>query len=269
VPNKKFKLDGLLRGSPAAAGSGQSVQTTEFPLGFEHSYPREDSDSVSINSSDISPYVLPQSVVPSARLIALRVISSATVKVKITTVAGTDQAFNVSGPEGLFILTANTVGDEVTAIKLVGVADIEYLIAGDTVAGVPPPPTAATPGIAYNDNDLFETTTTSEDPTGIQFAAPFSMIPGSFLNVEYRLALIGRVTGGTGTVRVRRGGTIDVADGTQELSGAVTETSYALKEFTATVAKPSGTQLVKVTMEHPTSGQTFRAKSIAVIINGV
>lgn len=266
--SKKLTLAGLLKGQPQAGGPGQSQQTTDFPLDLSKLYPREDSDTTSIASTDLSPFVLHSSVVPSARIFALRVISG-TVKVKLTSASGIDQALQVSGPEGFMMWASATAGDELTTIKLIGTADVEYLVAGDAVSGTPPPPTSATPGITYNDNDLFETTTTSEDPTGVEFGAPFSMIPSGFLNVEYRIAFIAKVTGGTGTIRVRRGGTIGAADGTLELTGTVTETSYTLKEFTATVAKPSGTQLVKVTMEHPTGGQTFRARSIAVIINGV
>lgn len=266
--SKKLTLAGLLKGQPQASGSGQSQQTTEFPLDLSKLYPREDSDTTSIASTDLSPFVLHSAVVPSARIFALRVVTG-TVKVKLTSAAGIDQSLQVSGPEGFMMWMSPTAGDEITTIKLIGTADVEYLVAGDAGVGVPPPPSSATPGITYNDNDLFETTTTSEDPTGIEFGAPFSMIPSGFLNVEYRLAFIGKVTSGTGTVRVRRGGTIGVADGTTELTGTVTETAYTLKEFTATVAKPSGTQLVKVTMEHPSSGEVFRARSVAVIINGV
>jgi hypothetical protein len=268
VASKRFSFVGRLTGD-APPGSSQVQQTTIFGLDFQHDYPREDSDTVTINSSDVAPYTLLTAAVPAIRLFALRVLTPGqTVKVKITTAVGTDQTLNVSN---LLLLDAPLLGDEIVAVKLVSNSisvDVEYFAAGDATFGTPPPPTSATPGISYNDNDQVETTDTSEG-VALEFSAPFGMIPASFVNVEYRVGVIASVTGGTGTLRLRRGGTIGAADGTTELTGTVTETSPTLKEFTATVAHPSGTQLVKATLEHPTGGQTLTVRSLAVVINGV
>lgn len=126
MAGKKFTFTSLLAAGPANAGSvGMSVRQN---VNFEASYQHEDSDLVSINSTDGSPFVLYTAVVANAKIIAIRVISAATVKVKLTGSAGTDQAVAISGPEGVLVL--NSPNDGYTSIKLVGIADLEYLVAG-------------------------------------------------------------------------------------------------------------------------------------------
>ena len=75
-----------------------------------------------------SPYVLEMDSVVKARFIALRVVNGASIQLQVTSPAGTLQTFVVSP---LLLLTAQNPGGEITAINLVGTADIEVLIAGD------------------------------------------------------------------------------------------------------------------------------------------
>lgn len=66
-----------------------------------------------------------------------------------------------------------------------------------------------------------------------------------------------KVSGGTGTLRVRLGGTRGLADGTVIATGTVTGTSYAGVEIDgAAFANPGGLTLVQVTFEC-TAGQTI------------
>jgi hypothetical protein len=126
VASKKFTFSSVLMAGPVNAGTvGMSVRQN---VGFESIYQHEDSDLIALNSTDLSPFILLSSVVANAKIIAIRVISAASVKVKLTGSAGADQAVTISGPEGSLVL--NSPNDGYTAIKLVGVADVEYLVAG-------------------------------------------------------------------------------------------------------------------------------------------
>lgn len=126
MASKKFTFSSVLMAGPVNAGTvGMSVRQN---VGFESIYQHEDSDLIALNSTDLSPFILLSSVVANAKIIAIRVISAASVKVKLTGSAGADQAVTISGPEGSLVL--NSPNDGYTAIKLVGVADVEYLVAG-------------------------------------------------------------------------------------------------------------------------------------------
>lgn len=135
MPNKKVTLAGILNSLPQE-GSGQG-QSTDFKFDASRSYPLEDSDTVQIASTDGSPFILQSAVVPAARFLAIRVLSGVSVKVKLTSAAGIDQTILVSS---LLIWDAPTPGDEITSIKLVGTATLEYFLAGDAVASVAPQP---------------------------------------------------------------------------------------------------------------------------------
>jgi hypothetical protein len=95
-------------------------------LGVDAVYAREDSDLVTVNATDGSPFVVPQAAVPDVRLFALRVLSDrGSVKIKMTGGAGTDQSFLVSQR-----VLVHSPQDGYSAIKIVGSADVEYLVAG-------------------------------------------------------------------------------------------------------------------------------------------
>ncbi len=80
-----------------------------------------------------------------------------------------------------------------------------------------------------------------------------------------RLAALARVSGGTGTIRARWGGSAGVPDGTPLLEvGPVTATAYALVSVAATVVRPTGTQLVKVTLQNDTAGQRTYLRALSL-----
>lgn len=84
-------------------------------------------------------------------------------------------------------------------------------------------------------------------------------------NLICLLTAAAAVSGNTGTIRVRMGGTLGAADGTIIATGTFTNTSFAAVSITASsFAKPSGLQLIQVTVENSTSGQTTSVKGIRI-----
>lgn len=81
-----------------------------------------------VGATDLLPYIVSLGSIVKVRFIGLRVINGSSIKLLRTSPAGTDQAIKVSSME---LWHSPNSGDEVTAIKLVGTADIELLIAGD------------------------------------------------------------------------------------------------------------------------------------------
>jgi hypothetical protein len=81
-----------------------------------------------VGATDLAPFVVAFDSVLKARFICLRVTNGSSIKVLITSPSGTDQAIKVSS---IWIWHSPNPGDEITAIKLVGTADIEIMIAGD------------------------------------------------------------------------------------------------------------------------------------------
>jgi len=119
---------GVLSGSPSASSSGLTLQeifNTSFMATFGSS---KGARPGIIAATDAVPYTIPLETITKVKCIALRTPNGSTIKMVITSAVGTNQAFNVSG---LFLWTGMNSGDEITAIKLVGTADIEYVIAGD------------------------------------------------------------------------------------------------------------------------------------------
>ena len=81
-----------------------------------------------VGATDISPFVVSMDSVVRARFLVLRVVNGASIKLLFTSSVGTDQKLDVSS---MFLWHSPNSGDEITAIKLVGTADIELMIAGD------------------------------------------------------------------------------------------------------------------------------------------
>ena len=81
-----------------------------------------------VGATDLVPYVVTLDTITKVRFLGIRVINGSSIKVKLTSPAGTDQVLQVSS---LLLWHSPNSGDEITAIKLVGTADIELLIAGD------------------------------------------------------------------------------------------------------------------------------------------
>jgi hypothetical protein len=82
---------------------------------------------VSVNSTSLSPFVVPFEGIVRGRFFAFRLESGATMEVHVVTGLGT-AIFPVS--DELVIHNPNP-GDEFTAISLIGAGDVRYLLAGD------------------------------------------------------------------------------------------------------------------------------------------
>lgn len=98
-----------------------------MPVSFCAVYQSAKGGNISVASTDPSPYTLPLEGILKVRVFGLRLLSGATMKVKITTALGV-ATFPCS--DELVIHSPNP-GDEITAIQLIGTGDILYAIAGD------------------------------------------------------------------------------------------------------------------------------------------
>jgi hypothetical protein len=114
-----------------------------------------------------------------------------------------------------------------------------------------------------------ETDGTTDEQLAREFLWDFDSISASCENVFVALTTIARVTGGTGTVRVRHSGTLGEADGTLLVaSDAITSTSDIAVFRTATVAKPTGVKLVKVTIQNSTNTEKTTIRGSAIAAHG-
>ena len=119
---------GAVSGQPIAVPGGPSLADT-LNTSFQGTYSASKSSRLSVvAATDIAPYTVTLDSVSKARFLGLRVINGASIKVLLTSPSGTDQTIKVSS---LLLWHSPNSGDEITAIKLVGTADIEILIAGD------------------------------------------------------------------------------------------------------------------------------------------
>lgn len=90
-------------------------------------------------------------------------------------------------------------------------------------------------------------------------------LSGSVENLIAEITAYAAVTGGTGTVRVRVGGTRGVADGTLIASTTVADTSpAAIAVESSSFVRPSGRQLVKVTLENDTLGERTSIEEVRI-----
>lgn len=122
------QVSGAIAAQPAA-GALFTASLQEFlSLSTTATYGAAKGGAISVNSTDIAPFVVPLEGIVKGRMIGIGIISGQTVKVLLTTALGTDQAIPVS--DKLF-LHMPSAGDEYTALKIVGVADIQYFLAGD------------------------------------------------------------------------------------------------------------------------------------------
>ena len=119
---------GAVTGSPTNSPCGPTLSDT-LRTDFQGTYGASKSSRLAINGATLLvPYTVAMDSVAKARFLGLRVVNGASIQVLLTTPAGTDQAINVSS---LLLWHSPNSGDEITAIKLVGTADIELMIAGD------------------------------------------------------------------------------------------------------------------------------------------
>lgn len=120
---------GTLSGSPAQGSIGSPSLQEIINTSFSGTYGSSKSARPSIvGATDGVPFVLPFETITKVRVLVIQV-RSGSIKVKCTSAAGALQALLVSS---FLLVHAPNPGDEITAIQLVGTADIEYFIAGDT-----------------------------------------------------------------------------------------------------------------------------------------
>ena len=102
-----------------------------FDTSFTASYAAHKSSEIDVvGATDLAPLVIPLENVVKVRVLIISV-SGNSVVLKLTSAAGADQAIRLSSG-GKQIFYQPTIGDEFTAIKLVGTgATVNYMIAGD------------------------------------------------------------------------------------------------------------------------------------------
>lgn len=142
---------------------------------------------------------------------------------------------------------------------------------GDPVT-VPPSATPLALGPSWlqvQADGLQETDGTTTEQLAHQEVVNLDLISSSLANIFADLSGYAAVTGGTGTIRVRHGGTADQPDGTLILtSDPVTGTTDAVVGKQATVTKPVGRVPVKITLQNNTAGQKTRIHSAMLIARG-
>jgi len=122
-------LPALVRSTGVVTVEPCSGITSQLPLDFCESYAMSKTARPDIVlATDLAPYVVPFETITKARVLVLRVWGGS-ITAKLTSAAGIKQAFNVSK---LLVWHSPNAGDELTALELVGTAEVEYLLAGDT-----------------------------------------------------------------------------------------------------------------------------------------
>lgn len=97
-------------------------------LAFRQTYAGVTGGGLTIDSTDIAPFVPALGAIAAVRALAIRAVDGQSLVVKLTSAVGVDQAVPVSD---LLLVRAQNTGDQLTAIKVVGTGRIELLIAGD------------------------------------------------------------------------------------------------------------------------------------------
>lgn len=121
---------GYLNGSPAQGSVGSPSLIELLNTSFSGTYGSSKSARPNvINATDLVPYAIPFETITKVRVFALKV-RSGSITVKMTSSAGVNQALNISD---ILLMHLPNAGSELTAINLVGTADLEYSIAGDSV----------------------------------------------------------------------------------------------------------------------------------------
>jgi hypothetical protein len=118
-----------LTGSPgnpsSALPSLQEIANTSFSRTYSQ---RQAGAPQVINATDLAPFILSLGTVTKIRMLFVRVVGSGVIRLKLTSAAGADQALPLSD---LIVWHAPAEGDQITAVKVVGTADLEYTVYGD------------------------------------------------------------------------------------------------------------------------------------------
>ena len=97
-------------------------------ISTQGTYGSSKSGRPTINSPNpLVPFILALETIVKVRFLAIRV-RGGSLAVLLTSPGGVDQVVRVSD---LIVINTPNPGDEITAIKAVGIADVEYVIAGD------------------------------------------------------------------------------------------------------------------------------------------
>ena len=120
---------GAVTRQPVSSFPGGPSLSDMLNTSFQGTYGATKSSALSIVGATLgSPFILDMDSVVKARFLGIRVLNGPSIQLLITSPSGTDQSIKTSS---LLLWHSPNSGDEITAIKLVGTADIEILIAGD------------------------------------------------------------------------------------------------------------------------------------------
>jgi hypothetical protein len=123
--------------------------------------------------------------------------------------------------------------------------------------------------LSLSSDDMRQTDGSTDELVAFEIAGPFDLVTAALANLFAHLSAIAWVSGGEGTIRVRVGGTADEADGIVILtSDPIVGTTEAISSEEATVVKPAGTQLVKVTIQNDTDGEITMLRGMTLMARG-
>jgi hypothetical protein len=121
--------NGAIQGSPAASSSGIPSLLEILNTSFLGTYGASKGARVGIiGATTMSPYVIPLETIVRVRVFGMRV-RGGTMTVNVDSPVGAAQLFPASD---ITLMHLPFSGSELTAIRLIGTADVEYIIAGDT-----------------------------------------------------------------------------------------------------------------------------------------
>ena len=126
-PMYALAMDGSVGSDPTPTTDSAALRSA-IDLSFKDTYDSAFGIGIPIAASGGSPFVPALGAITAVRAIALRSVDGASLVLKLTSAAGTDQAIPVSD---VFLVQTKNAGDQFTAIKIVGTGRIELLVAGD------------------------------------------------------------------------------------------------------------------------------------------
>lgn len=119
-------VTGAITTAPASPTGPTPLYQTVKTFGLQRTYAYRTDHNLSINNP-ATPYSVPLGSISKVRFMALTVVGSS-VELRVTWSSGVDQTSKVSE---FLMFSSPSEGDQLTAIKLVGVSDIELILMGD------------------------------------------------------------------------------------------------------------------------------------------
>lgn len=121
--------NGAVQGSPASASSGIPSLLEVLNTSFNATYGASKGARVGIVGATLgAPYIIPLETIVKVRVVVMRV-RGGTMTLSVDSAAGATQLITVSD---VVLLHLPFAGSELTALRLSGTADVEYIIAGET-----------------------------------------------------------------------------------------------------------------------------------------